>query len=58
MIIKTIIGTKEEYNMVEIIGITDERQFLYAPAVFLPYETWDSPSGSGKTTTLALLLVY
>ncbi|MGB9669405.1 MAG: ABC transporter permease, partial [Anaerolineales bacterium] len=29
-------------NMVEVIGITDERQFLYAPAVILPFETWDN----------------
>ena len=65
MIIKTIIGTKEEYNMVEVIGITDERQFLYAPAVFLPFETWDNirpqasqniPGSSGITNVIAVKL--
>ncbi|MGB9669081.1 MAG: ABC transporter permease [Anaerolineales bacterium] len=66
MVIKTIIGTKEEFKTVEIVGISDEEQFLYAPSVFLPYETWDNirpqagqngQGNSGITNVIAVKLV-
>ena len=47
--IKTIWGTKEEFYPLRVIGITDERQYLYQPSVFLPYRTWEQirPQPSG-----------
>jgi len=39
--IKSIQGTQEEFYQVQVIGLTDERQYLFAPSIFLPYRTWD-----------------
>lgn len=39
--IKTIQGTQEEFYQVKVVGITDERQYLFASSIFLPYRTWD-----------------
>ncbi len=41
IVIKTIQGTSEKYNKVQVVGITDGQQYLFAPSVFLPYGTWD-----------------
>ncbi len=41
IVIKTIQGTKEEFYQLEVIGITDKRQYLYQPSIFLPYRTWE-----------------
>ncbi len=40
--LRTIINNKEVYNTIEVIGITDDQQFLYAPSIFLPYDTWNN----------------
>jgi putative ABC transport system permease protein len=47
--LKTIQGTKEEFYPLKVIGITDERQYLYQPSIFLPYRTWEQirPQPSG-----------
>lgn len=39
--IKTIVGSDEEYHTLEVVGITDGRQFFYAPSIFVPLYTWD-----------------
>jgi len=39
--IKSIQGTEEEFFDMEIVGITDGRQFFFQPAVFMSLEIWD-----------------
>lgn len=39
--IKSIQGSKEEYYNLDIVGITDVRQYLFQPSIFVPYTTWD-----------------
>jgi putative ABC transport system permease protein len=41
IVIKTIQGTKDQFNKVKVIGITDGRQYFFQPTIFLPFETWD-----------------
>ncbi len=51
IVIKTIQGIDEKYSKVEVVGITDGQQYLFAPSVFLPYGTWDRlrPQGSSNS---------
>lgn len=50
--IKTIVGSDEKFHTLEVIGITDGRQFFYAPSIFVPFNTWDSikpqPNQNGR----------
>ena len=39
--IKSIQGSKEEFYTLDIVGITDGRQYLFQPSIFVPYATWD-----------------
>jgi putative ABC transport system permease protein len=39
--IKTIQGDEEEFYTLRIVGITDERQYFFAPTVILPMYTWE-----------------
>ena len=39
--IKSIQGSKEEFYDLTIVGITDARQYLFQPSIFVPYNTWD-----------------
>jgi hemin transport system permease protein len=39
--IKSIQGSKEEFYNLEVVGITDGRQYLFQPSIFVPYNTWD-----------------
>jgi putative ABC transport system permease protein len=41
IVVKTIQGTKEVFNQLSVIGITDGRQYLYQPSIFVPYRTWE-----------------
>jgi putative ABC transport system permease protein len=41
LVIKTIQGTEEELHELEIVGITDERQYFFQPSVIVPIQTWD-----------------
>ncbi len=41
IIVKTIQGTAEVFNELSVIGITDGRQYLYQPSIFIPYRTWE-----------------
>ncbi len=45
--LKTIQGTKDEFYTLRIIGITDRRQYLFQPSIFLPYRTWDQVRPQG-----------
>lgn len=46
--IKVTQGTEEEFYDLNIVGITDRRQYFFQPAVFAPLLTWDKikPQGS------------
>lgn len=39
--IKSIQGSEEEFYDLDIVGITDSRQYLFQPSIFIPYNTWD-----------------
>jgi putative ABC transport system permease protein len=39
--LKTIQGTKEKFYNLLVVGQTDGRQYLFQPAIFVPYRTWD-----------------
>jgi putative ABC transport system permease protein len=51
--LKTIQDAKEEFYELRLIGLTDGRQYQFAPALFLPYRTWDQvrPQG-GRPSSL------
>ena len=55
--IKSIQGTKEQYYDLLVVGVTDGRQFLFQPSVFVPFRTWDrvrpqSAPGNGSMVQL------
>lgn len=39
--IKTIQGTEEQFYDLRVVGLTDGRQYLYQPSIFIPYLTWE-----------------
>lgn len=39
--IKTIQGIDEEFYTLEIVGISDGRQYFIRPSIFVPYLAWD-----------------
>jgi putative ABC transport system permease protein len=39
--IKTIQGTDEEFYTLEVVGISDGRQYFIRPSIFVPYLAWD-----------------
>jgi putative ABC transport system permease protein len=41
LVIKSTQATKEEFFPLEVVGITDGRQYSIQPSVILPYMTWD-----------------
>ena len=41
IIVKTIQGQDESFYKLVVIGITDDQTYLYAPSIFLPYQTWE-----------------
>jgi putative ABC transport system permease protein len=54
--IKTVQGTREEFYDLRVGGVTDERQYLFSPSVFVPYRTWDQirPQAGAPSTLLEL----
>ncbi|MFZ5809116.1 MAG: ABC transporter permease [Chloroflexota bacterium] len=42
MVIKTIQGSDEEFTTLDVIGITDSRQFFFAPSIFVPFSAWEN----------------
>jgi len=61
--LKTIQGTREEFFNLTVIGITDGRQYLFLPSIFIPYQTWDevrpqsAPGSSLVETTSNIVAV-
>jgi len=45
--LKSIQGTEEEYYPLEVVGISDGRQYFIRPSVFVPYLTWDKVKPQG-----------
>ncbi len=41
VVLETIQGSETESFTLTVVGITDERQFFFAPSVYLPLYTWD-----------------
>lgn len=39
--IQSLQDSKEQYYRLKVVGITEPRQFLYNPSIFVPYLTWD-----------------
>jgi putative ABC transport system permease protein len=39
--IRSIQGTEEQYFTLEVVGITDSRQYFFLPSIFVPFRTWD-----------------
>jgi putative ABC transport system permease protein len=59
--IKSIQGSKEEFYNLEVVGITDGRQYLFQPSIFVPYNTWDqirpqAASGSQLMETVSNII--
>jgi len=49
--IKTIQGTKEKYFKLNVVGQTDGQQYQFAPALFIPFKTWDQIRPQALRTT-------
>lgn len=51
--IKVNRGTTEEFYDLNVVGLTDRRQYFFQPAVFAPMITWDKmrPESSGQSGT-------
>ncbi len=51
--IKVNRGTTEEFYNLNVVGLTDRRQYFFQPAVFAPMITWDKmrPESSGQSGT-------
>jgi len=47
VIIKTIQDTKEEFYKLNVVGITDARQYFFLPSVILPLTTWSKVRPQG-----------
>jgi putative ABC transport system permease protein len=41
IVIKVIQGTKEEFYSLRVVGTAEAQQYLYAPSIFVPFQTWD-----------------
>ena len=59
--IKSIQGSKEEFYNLQVVGITDGRQYLFQPSIFVPYNTWDqirpqAASGSQLMETVSNII--
>ena len=46
--VKVTQGTDEEFYDLNVIGVTDRRQYFFQPAIFVPFLTWDKirPQGA------------
>jgi putative ABC transport system permease protein len=51
IVVKTIQGLDETFYKLLVIGLTDDQTYLYAPSIFLPYQTWEKvrPQSSKST---------
>ncbi|MDX9864698.1 MAG: ABC transporter permease [Anaerolineaceae bacterium] len=55
LVIRSTQGTDDELYDLRIVGITESREFLYQPAVFVPLQIWDKvrPQASINTSAVA-----
>ena len=53
--LKTIQDTKEKFYKMLVVGLTDGRQYLFQPAIFVPYRTWDTIRPQGVTGSGSLV---
>ena len=53
--IKSIQGSKEEFYTLDIVGITDGRQYLFQPSIFVPYATWNQIRPQAAAGSLELV---
>lgn len=49
IIIKTIQNGEEEFYVMNVVGLAEGQEYLYAPSVFLPYRTWDKVRSGGMS---------
>lgn len=59
--IKTIVGSEDKFYQLDVVGITDGRQYFYQPSIFVPFETWDkirpqAAEGQGQSNLVANVL--
>jgi putative ABC transport system permease protein len=47
--VKTIQGTNEKFYDLKVVGLTDGRQYMFQPSLFLPYRTWEQIRPQGTT---------
>lgn len=54
--VKTIQGAREQFFRLQVVGITDKRQYFYQPSIFVPYLTWERirPQSSGGSNLVEL----
>jgi putative ABC transport system permease protein len=45
--LRTGLGTDEEFYTLQVVGISDGRQYFIRPSVFVPYLTWDEIKPQG-----------
>ena len=55
--IKSVQGTEDKFFNLEVVGITDGRQYFFLPSVFVPFRTWDKirPQGVSEGTQPELI---
>jgi putative ABC transport system permease protein len=49
LVLKSIIGTEEEFFELEIVGTSDGQGFFLLPSVFVPYLTWEKVRPQGES---------
>jgi putative ABC transport system permease protein len=39
--IRSTQGTRDEFYILRVVGLTEGQQYTFQPSIFVPYETWD-----------------
>lgn len=55
LVIQSTQGTEDELFELRIVGVTESREFLYQPSVFVPLQIWDKvrPQAAPNTSAVA-----
>ncbi len=56
--IKSIQGTEDEFFDLEVIGITDGRQYFFQPSIFVPHIIWDKIRPQPTTGDFGRAITY
>ena len=56
--VKTIQGTREELYQLEVVGITDARQYFFLPSVIVPLTTWSKVRSQPTVDNSRAEIVY